>query len=177
MMKAIVGYEEIYSIAENGRVWSHERTNVSINGKTKYEYKIGGKWLKPWISSKPTYVCITLYKNKKSKHHKIHRLIAQTFIPNLENKPEINHKNGIKLDNRIENLEWVTHKENMQHAYKNGLINKSANAKLNWQQIEEIRQNHVKKGTYTRKPWEKHNISRGHYYRVLNREIWSCNND
>ncbi|HRG39346.1 MAG TPA: HNH endonuclease signature motif containing protein [Bacteroidia bacterium] len=57
----------------------------------------------------------------------IHRLIAQIFIPNPENKSEVNHKNGIKSDNRIENLEWCTHSENIQHAYDNGMIKRKKN--------------------------------------------------
>lgn len=67
------------------------------------------------------YLYVNLCNGNSIKCKSVARLVAQTFIPNPENKPTVNHKNGIKTDNRLENLEWATNSENTQHAFDNGL--------------------------------------------------------
>ncbi len=83
------------------------------------------KFLKTRID-RAGYITVRLTQDGNTTTYFLHRLIAETFIPNTENKPFVNHINGIKTDNRIENLEWVTHSENVQHAFDIGLNNASS---------------------------------------------------
>lgn len=76
--------------------------------------------LKPKVTTKG-YLEAHFRINGKDKIFKVHRLVAMAFIPNPENKPQVNHIDGNKLNNRVDNLEWATNGENQKHAYKNGL--------------------------------------------------------
>ena len=111
--KDIKGYEEMYQISNLGNVKSLTR-----NTKNKYKQE---HFLKLFIS-KNGYKRVELRKYKKGKKYCVHRLVALAFIPNPLNKPQVNHINGIKTDNRVENLEWATNSENIKHAIKTGLI-------------------------------------------------------
>lgn len=107
-----------YEISSLGNV----RRN--LNSKYKHNNKL---YVKPYLNNKD-YWCINLYQNSKVYKKQIHRLIAEAFIPNPLNLPEINHIDGNPKNNAIENLEWCTHKYNIQHAWNNGLRkNRSGN--------------------------------------------------
>lgn len=103
-LKPIPEYEGLYSITEDGDVFGH-----------KYN-----RFLKPALNRRG-YRRVDLYKNGKGRTSKIHRLVSITYIPNTENKREVNHIDGNKLNNHISNLEWCTRSENLKHAFKNNL--------------------------------------------------------
>lgn len=111
-----------YQISNFGRVKSKERiTNVGIKNVKQIIRK--EKILKPLKITKG-YLGTRLYNNLNAKTFKIHRLVAKYFIPNPNNLSQVNHKDGDKTNNRVDNLEWCTQTENMQHSYRIGLRDK-----------------------------------------------------
>jgi hypothetical protein len=110
----IQGYEGYYKISNYGNIISYEK---------KYWIKLNNSYgIKKEIKMKLRiknngYESITLYKNTKKKYCLVHRLVAMTFIPNPENKPQINHIDGNKQNNHVNNLEWCTLSENVLHAF------------------------------------------------------------
>jgi len=115
--KDIIGYENVYQISNLGNV---RRLETFMMNKNNIMQKFNAKNLLPNLDT-TGYYRISLCKNHIHKKTSVHRLIALHFIPNPENKPEVNHINGIKTDNRIENLQWNTYSENIKHAYDNNL--------------------------------------------------------
>jgi hypothetical protein len=118
--KQLDGYESLYEISSIGSVKSF--------------YKVRGREssiLRQYIDVKG-YLVVTLLKNKARKTVKVHRLVAESFIPNPENKPQVNHINGTKTDNRVENLEWATNSDNQKHAFKTGLQTRKSGSDHSW---------------------------------------------
>ena len=116
--KDIPGYEH-YQIGISGLV----RKIYGLKSKRFRKERVKTKILKTRINNFG-YIEVRLWNGRKPSTRFIHKLLGQAFIPNIQNKTQINHKNGIKYDNRLENLEWVTGSENMIHAYQTGLLKK-----------------------------------------------------
>lgn len=92
---------------------------VSNLGNVKGLY---GRVLKPQLNIVTGYYHVNVRKDKKPRTSAIHRMVAEAFLPKLEGKPQVNHKDGDKTNNNLANLEWVSASENRKHAYDKGLI-------------------------------------------------------
>lgn len=157
----IHGWEGLYEISNMGRVKSFKRKIVKILKQEvqKYDY-LQTQFIKLGITTR----------------QKVHRVVAITFIPNPENKPQVNHINGIKHDNRVENLEWCTAHENMVHAFTIGLkrnlsgVN-SIRSNLSIENINEIFKLREENQTYS-KIGAKFNLTKGAIYRILKKKSW-----
>ena len=132
-MKDVCGYEGLYKVDENGNVF-YVRNNKLLKRMmfpSGYEY-------------------VHLCNGKgKTKLFRVHRLVAETFIPNPNNLPEVNHKDGDKLNNNVKNLEWCTNLENMRHSVETGLRNikgeNNPSAKLTVKDVINIRKEYIPK--------------------------------
>lgn len=127
----VKGYEGRYTVTDTGEIFSLR----------------SGKPLKQIMSGRG-YVYAHLYKDGHGKLLRVHRLVADTFIPNPRNYEQVNHRNGVKTDNRVENLEWCSRLDNMAHALRNGLFSPSGennpSAKLTAEQVVAIRAEYVR---------------------------------
>lgn len=168
--KPIKDWEDYYAISNRGRLKSFER-----------EYYLGGskRIKKERIATAKTigkrYVKYTLYLNKISKTISVHRLVAEAFIDNPLNLPYINHINGNKIDNRVENLEWCTPRDNVKHAYRIGLSKQDgenhATLKLNWEKVRQIRKLHSQ-GVNKHQLGERFSVHSGHINNIIANLYW-----
>jgi hypothetical protein len=158
---------------------NYEVSNLSNVRRKKGTSHLKSKNLKG-TPDKDGYIRVNLKVKQKSNTKYLHRLIAESFIPNSENKPQVNHINGIKNDNRIENLEWCTLSENRRHAYDTGLQNslsirgeKNNFSKLNKKDIIFIRENYNKKEGRTNKYFaKKYKVSEGCIRSITSKTNW-----
>lgn len=132
MLKEIKGFEGLYSVDENGRVYSLR------SAKRLKEIRMQSGYM---------YVHLCNGKNK-TKLVRLHRIVAEAFLEPKEGMDQVNHINGNKADNRAENLEWCTQKQNTIHAIKTGLYATSGennpSAKLTYEQVKSIRNEYIR---------------------------------
>lgn len=110
----IIGYEGLYNVSTFGRIKSLFNERIDTKGRRHIKYE---RIIKPQDDCKRGYLKVRIYKNGIGSCFSIHRLVANAFIPNPSILPEVNHKWGIKTDNRVSELEWSTSGDNQQHAY------------------------------------------------------------
>jgi hypothetical protein len=132
--------------------------------------------MSPCINSSGYYQTVFVIDGN-NKSVTIHRIIAEVFIPNPDKKPEVNHKNGNKLDNTVENLEWVTRKENIQHCIDNKLQtpfkgSEVGTSKLIEKEVLEIRNKFIPKIYGRKKLAEEYNVSPLTIKDIVIRRTW-----
>lgn len=153
----IEGYD-FYEVSNIGDVRSLKFNKITI--------------LKPNLTNKG-YLHISLSDNKIKKTVTVHRLVAEIFIPNPENKKCVNHINGIKTDNRVENLEWCTQKENVKHSFDLGLsLGKKGElhscSKLTEKDVLNVRISKLKQNKLA----EKYLVSQNLISKIKTRKLW-----
>lgn len=120
--KDIKGYEGLYEVSNLGRV---RRCDAEIERKNRWNGKTNLVWkghiVKTHTSRRSGYTSVGLCKDGVHSVIRLHRVVAQAFLDNPDNLPQINHKDGNKTNNAVSNLEWCTASYNQLHAYKTGL--------------------------------------------------------
>lgn len=151
-----------YFITENAEIY-HKRTSGYRSVKA--------------TDSKDGYKKVGLFKNGERSFFRVHRLVAECYLPNPNNHQQVNHINGIKTDNRVSNLEWVSQSENMIHGLKTGLIpsgEKSHRSKLKKEDVDFIRKNYqYKSKQYNSKTLGKmFGVGHAAILRIIKNKLW-----
>lgn len=116
--RPVVGLEKIASVSSRGRIKRHQRNSTNWRGPIVLKEKIG-----PGVDGLDGYMVATFTVNRRVMRHTVHRLVASAFLCRKgKNTETVNHKNGKKKDNRVENLEWASYAENNRHAVEHGLL-------------------------------------------------------
>lgn len=158
---SVKGFENLYEISSSGKIRS----------------KSSGKLYKPYRSANG-YYSIFLHNNGRYRFS-IHRLVAEHFIPNPENKPCVNHIDHDRGNDKVENLEWCTHKENMQHASRAGRLNTSKSvgednpkSTVTESQVIEIRRLYKETNISTKQLMAKYNVGVNCIEKIIYNKTW-----
>jgi hypothetical protein len=169
--KDIPGYEGLYQASSLGRIRSVDRMKKDTIGRFRV---FPSCIIKPLIQV-AGYSQVNLYKNSVTITRRVNRLVALTFLPNPEGKPQVNHLDGNKENNSVGNLEWATASENVAHSYNTGLRTgrrgESSNlSKLKRSDVDAIRAAH---GTPQKRLADKYQVSVSTISMIINNKIWA----
>ena len=166
--RSVVGYEGYYEVSNSGGVRSVGRKHW--NGHAWW-YR-NGIMLKPQMNDKGYYI-VSLSRNSIVCPTRVHRLVAKVFIENKCDKPFINHKDGNKVNNHLDNLEWCTPLENVRHAIKNKFHDPAlSGSKFSRDEVKKIRVEYKYSKTSHRKMAKKYNVTPTTIYNLLNFKTW-----
>jgi hypothetical protein len=150
---------------------------VNEDGEVFRKWSYGYKKLKSYVDD-DGYNRISLFINKKVIAKRIHRIVAEVYLPNQLNLPEVNHKDTNKMNNNISNLEWITHQQNIEHAFHNNLYVKGSkkwNSKLTEEDVLWVRKNHIPKHfQFSAKSLSiKFNVSAATIHKIIHNKTWT----
>jgi len=171
--KDVVGYEGLYTVTDDGQVYRISPWSLKAGKAPCRTPKTGPRCQK---LAKNGYFQIILHNNGKKRQFQVHRLVCAAYIGEMPEGREVNHKNGIKTDNRVENLEYVTHSENMYHRYH--VLGQKAvfgsghhNAKITEEDVVEIRRMRGN-GSSLRAICDRYGLSKGTACQITKRILW-----
>lgn len=173
--KDIPSFDGYYQVSNRGRIRSWKGGNNFTGVQRLKEPKILTLY-----KEKNGYLRANICHNNKKQHLSVHRCVAECFVKNPEDKPQVNHKNGIKSDNIFSNIEWATPSENHVHAHENGFKNadhvtgeKNHNSKLTKTDVVKI-DNLLNKGSFTQKEiGNRFNVSASQISHIKCGKLWS----
>lgn len=169
--RPIKNYEGIYEISNLGNVKSLARTIIKKDGKKQtFKERILNKRHNGY-----GYYQVGLNSKGKRVYFYIHRLVGEAFIDNPNDLPQINHINGNKEDNFVNNLEWISAKDNTIHSWKTGLSKGRENhgmSKLTNNEVLEIRKKYLSKNYSQRKLAKEYSVSQKTIYNIINKKQW-----
>lgn len=176
--KDVKGFEGLYSVSDKGRVKSHDKKHKHFKNGAEYVRK--GRILRPY-KKKHGYLEVSLYDINRKPHYKlVHRIVAEAFLPKVNGAEVVNHKDHSKVNNKVENLEWCTQKENCGYSLKKGFYKvgeEAHSAKMTRETVIECRKKYFVSGFSIKDLSNEYGLSYQNMNSLIKGESWRCVED